>query len=294
VSTDQFSSDAPRTDRGEPDGHGHSGPVECRDLEQFGAGGGHHDPEVLQRRLGRLEHPVRHALPELHILPEHEKPRVPAWQRVTQGEPRWPVALVTVVAIGLQFPLPGHLVLLHPAWLLPLLQTGLLLALLAANPKRIDRQSQAVRLASLALIAGITLANVYSAARLVLGLIDGVDGKTAGPLLITGGAIWLTNIIVFALWYWEFDRGGPVARMNAARKFPDFQFAQMSSPEFAPPEWEPLFLDYLYLSFTNASAFSPTDVLPLSRWAKMLMLSQSVVSLVTVALVIARAVNIFN
>lgn len=294
MSTDHISADGSRTDRDEPDGQGTSPAVECHDLERFGAGGGRREPEVAARRLGRLDHPVRHELRELHILHEDERPRTPAWRRVTQGEPRWPVALVTIVAIGLQFPLPGHLVLLHPAWLLPLLQTGLLLALLAANPKRIDRQSQAVRLTSLALIAGITLANVYSAARLVYGLIHGVDGKTAGPLLITGGAIWLTNIIVFALWYWEFDRGGPVARMNAVRKFPDFQFVQMTSPEFAPPEWEPLFLDYLYLSFTNASAFSPTDVLPLSRWAKMLMLAQSVVSLVTVALVIARAVNIFS
>jgi uncharacterized membrane protein len=249
------------------------------------------DPETLRRRLSRMEHPL---MSELHSLHEAEQRHLPAWLRVTRGEPRWPVTLVTIVAIGLQFPLPGRLALLHPAWLLPVLQAVLLLALLAANPKRIERQSQAIRVTSLVLIAAISLTNVYSAARLVDGLVHGTEGAAAGPLLITGGSIWLTNIIVFGLWYWDLDRGGPVARMNAVRKFPDFQFVQMTNPELAPPDWEPSFLDYLYLSFTNASAFSPTDVLPLSRWAKMLMLVQSVVSLVTVALVIARAVNILG
>ena len=116
----------------------------------------------------------------------------------------------------------------------------------------------------------------------------------AGPLLVTGGAIWLTNIIVFGLWYWEFDRGGPVARAHGTRPYPDFQFVQMTSPELAPPDWEPAFADYLYLAFTNASAFSPTDVMPLSRWAKLAMTLQSVISIVTVALIVARAVNILK
>ena len=106
--------------------------------------------------------------------------------------------------------------------------------------------------------------------------------------------VWLTNIVVFALWYWEFDRGGPVARALAIKPYPDFEFPQMTSPELAPPSWEPMFGDYFYLSFTNATAFSPTDVLPLSRWAKMLMLVQSAVSLLLAALVIARAVNILR
>jgi len=119
-------------------------------------------------------------------------------------------------------------------------------------------------------------------------------GSNAGPLLITGGTIWLINVIVFALWYWEFDRGGPVARANADRMYPDFQFVQMASPALAPPDWEPAFADYLYLSFTNATAFSPTDTLPLSRWAKLAMTVQAAVSIVTVALVVARAVNILK
>jgi len=116
----------------------------------------------------------------------------------------------------------------------------------------------------------------------------------AAPLLLLGGAIWLTNVIVFALWYWEFDRGGPVARAHAHRDHPDFLFPQMQAPEFATDDWEPGFADYFYLSFTNATAFSPTDVLPMTAWTKMTMLVQSVVSLTTVALVIARAVNILK
>ena len=114
-------------------------------------------------------------------------------------------------------------------------------------------------------------------------------------MLITGGAIWLTNVIAFALWYWEFDRGGPVARALATKPYPDFQFAQMVSPrEMVPPDWEPAFADYLYLAFTNAAAFSPTDVLPMSRWAKMGMTVQAIISIITVALVVARAVNILH
>jgi len=147
---------------------------------------------------------------------------------------------------------------------------------------------------SMSLIAVMSLANAWSAARLVVGLVEGTVGKDPTTLLLTGAAIWLTNVIVFCLWYWELDRGGPVARVYATRTLPDFLFVQMQNPELAPDDWEPAFVDYLYLSFTNATAFSPTDVLPLSRWAKLMMMLQSIVSLVTVALVIARAVNILS
>ncbi|MGH3811812.1 MAG: hypothetical protein ACRDUV_05070, partial [Pseudonocardiaceae bacterium] len=138
----------------------------------------------------------------------------------------------------------------------------------------------------------LSLANAWSATLLVFGLVHGRGGQDAGSLLAAGAAIWLTNIIVFGLWYWQLDRGGPVAR--ARQVVPDFQFVQMQNPELAPPDWEPEFVDYLYLSFTNATAFSPTDVMPLSRWAKLTMLAQSLISLVTVVLVIARAVNILK
>ncbi|MGH2927664.1 MAG: hypothetical protein ACRDL8_05635 [Solirubrobacteraceae bacterium] len=204
------------------------------------------------------------------------------------------VAVAVAIAVALQFPLPGRLVLLHPAWLLPAVQALMLLALVMANPHRINLESRAIRMLGLTLAAVLSLANAWSVAQLVAGLVQGTEGNTAGPLLVTGGAIWLTNVIVFALWYWEFDRGGPVARANATRMYTDLLFVQMTSPHLAPPGWEPTFGDYLYLSFTNATAFSPTDVMPLSRWAKTAMTAQASVSIVTVALVVARAVNILR
>ena len=152
----------------------------------------------------------------------------------------------------------------------------------------------ALRYTSLTLIALISLTNAWSAGRLIWQIVHTRQHQPATTLLVTGGAIWLTNVIAFGLWYWEFDRGGPVARALAIQPYPDFLFPQMTDPELAPPSWEPMFADYFYLSFTNATAFSPTDVLPLSRWAKMLMLVQSAVSLLLAALVIARAVNILR
>jgi uncharacterized membrane protein len=218
---------------------------------------------------------------------------VPAWLRVTRGENRWPVAVAMLVAIGLQLALPDRLAL-QSRWLLPGLEFALLIGLIVANPVRFNRESTALRLASLVLAGLLSLANAWSATLLITGLVRGTEGNDAAGLLSTGAAIWLTNIIAFAVWYWQFDRGGPAARAHARRRLPDFQFVQMQNPELAHPDWEPEFVDYLYLSFTNATAFSPTDVMPLSRWAKLTMLMQSLVSLVTVALVIARAVNIFK
>ena len=255
-----------------------------------------------QDELGRLEEllcgghrPVSRVATQVSraIAREAGGARVPAWLRPTPGENRWPVAVAIVVAIGLQLALPDHLTLLN-RWLLPGLELILLAVLVIAAPHRLNRESTLLRTASLTLSGLVSIANGWSAALLVLGLVAGQEGEQAGPLLSTGGAIWLTNVIAFALWYWQFDRGGPAARAHARKLLPDFQFAQMQSPELAHPDWEPGFVDYLYLSFTNATAFSPTDVLPLSRWAKLTMLVQSLVSLITVALVIARAVNILK
>jgi len=251
---------------------------------------------ALHDRLDRLE---RRIVPSERILPGEragpgERRSVPAWKRPTEGETRWQVALAVAAAVALQYPLPGRLVLVHPFWLLPTLQALLLIALVAANPRRLNTESRAIRFLGLTLAVLLSLANAYSVARLVVGLVQGTEGNNAGPLLITGGTIWLINVIVFALWYWEFDRGGPVARAQAIRMYPDFQFAQMAVPQLAPPGWEPAFSDYLYLSFTNATAFSPTDTMPLSRWAKLAMTVQAAVSIVTVALVVARAVNILK
>jgi uncharacterized membrane protein len=151
-----------------------------------------------------------------------------------------------------------------------------------------------LRAVSALLIAVISSANAWSAVRLVDSLLSGTNRQSPAGLLLTGGAIWFTNVIVFALWYWDLDRGGPVARAHAVRPYPDLAFPQMLSPDVAAKDWEPGFVDYLYLSFTNATAFSPTDVMPLTRWVKLTMMVQSLISLATVALVIARAVNILQ
>lgn len=218
--------------------------------------------------------------------------RHPAWLRRTPGEHRWPAALAVVVAIVLQVVLPDRMVP-QARYLLPALEVAMLVALLAANPFRVDRESALLRLAGLALTGLVAVSNGWSAVLLVLDL---VAGQPVGPaeLLVAGAAVWLTNVLAFALVYWELDRDGPAARAAAARTRPDFLFAQMQNPELADPDWEPHFADYLYLSFTNATAFSPTDVLPLSRWAKLTMMVQSAVALVVVVLVVARAVNVLG
>ena len=253
----------------------------------------------MHRRLDELEHAVARRVEEtcvalLGVAPRPAGEVKPAWRRRTVGEPRWQVAACTAVAIGLQVAVPGRLAVLRPVWVLPALEGVLLLALVLANPHRINRQSRVLRMLGLALATLISFANAWSVVSLAEGLVRGTEGENAGPLLVTGGAIWLTNVIVFALWYWEFDRGGPVARALGTDPYPDFLFVQMTSPQLAPPDWEPAFADYLYLAFTNAAAFSPTDVMPLSRWAKLAMTVQSAVSILTVALIVARAVNILK
>ena len=167
------------------------------------------------------------------------------------------------------------------------------MVLMAANPHRIDRQSRAIRTLGLILAALLTLANGWSVGRLAVGIVAAAPGQTAGPLLITGGVIWLTNVIVFACGTGSSTAAARSSGRSTPNRYPDFQFVQMTSPpEMVPPDWEPAFVDYLYLAFTNATAFSPTDVLPMSRWAKVAMTVQSLISIVTVALVVSRAVNI--
>lgn len=218
---------------------------------------------------------------------------LPAWLRPTGPENRIPAVLAVLAAIVLQLTLPRDLSL-PPRELLPVLELLLLAALTVVNPVRLTRKHPLLRAGSLALTASITLANGASAALLADRLVRGTAGQSAPDLLLAGGSIYLTNILAFGLWYWEVDRGGPGARQEAARLHPDFLFPQMAAPELAPPGWEPRFGDYLYVSFTNATAFSPTDTMPLSRVAKALMAVQSAVALVTVALVVARAVNVLR
>ena len=222
-------------------------------------------------------------------------PAVPAWKRVTATEDleyRWPATAAVLVAIGLQLLLPDPVVP-ESRYILPGLELGLLVGLVSQDPIRISKHSRRVRIAGLALTGAIGIANSWSVVLLVRSILGGMSGG-AGSLLLTGAAIYLTNIIVFALLYWELDRGGPGARAHGERALPDFLFPQMQSPDLAPPQWEPHFTDYLYLAFTNATAFSPTDVLPVTRWAKLTMMLQAGVALVVAAFVVARAVNVLG
>ncbi|MBT0566234.1 hypothetical protein KIK15_05555 [Williamsia sp. CHRR-6] len=222
-----------------------------------------------------------------------EDEAMPTWRSITAEEPRWAASVAVVAVIGLQLALPAHLHLVS-RYLLPTIEAGLLVTLIVANPLRQDRHSRSFRALGLTLIAVASLANAYSAAQLIADIVNARHQLTPVQLLATGGAVYVTNIIIFGLWYWELDRGGPAARAAGEHAHPDFLFPQMTTPDLAPVDWEPTFTDYLYVSFTNATAFSPTDTMPLSRWAKLTMMGQSAVALVTLAMVLARAINVLN
>jgi len=217
------------------------------------------------------------------------------WSAPTTPEPYWPAGLAVVAILGLYVTLPEELTF-GPTWIGPALALALLVPLVMARLHARDRGSGRWRPVALALITVINAANIASLALLVHALLQGgtVHGVkvVGGQLLLAAVAIWLTNALVFALWYWLLDRGGPEARSRPDARPPDFLYPQMVTPACAAPGWRPVFADYLYVSFTNATAFSPTDTMPLTPWAKMLMLLQSLASLLTVALVAARAVNI--
>jgi uncharacterized membrane protein len=216
------------------------------------------------------------------------------WGVESPGEPRWPATLAVLVAIALQVVLPSRVIAgLGPRWLVPALEGTLGVALLIANPRLTGREARYVRAASVTLIALVNAANLVSLGELLATLVNGTTHAAGRSLIFASVPIWLTNVIVFGLWYWELDRGGPVARLSPEHRAPDFLFPQMSNPG-AAPGWSPSFLDYIYTSYTNATAFSPTDTMPLSAWAKILFMLQSLASLLTVALVISRAVNILS
>jgi hypothetical protein len=209
------------------------------------------------------------------------------------GEPRWPMAAAVVAAIVLTILLPRDQRLL-PAWVLPLIEGFLLVALIAGDPGAIDRRSKVLRGLSIALVSILALSALVATARLIDVLITGgQQTNSASDLLEAGSIVWVSNILAFALLYWELDSGGAAARAHHTRAGVDFAFPQQMNPELAPADWSPRFVDYLYLAFTNATALSPTDAMPIAHWAKLAMMVQSVSSLAILGLVIARAVNVF-
>jgi hypothetical protein len=204
------------------------------------------------------------------------------------------MAITLVVAIGLLLLLPSRFSLV-PRWIPPLIVGALLVVLVIADPGRIDRPSPVVRAISLGLVAVLVAGAAMVTARLVVDLIrGGPETNSPGQLLRIGFLVLLYTIISFSFLYWELDGGGPEARVVAPPEYPDLAFPQQLNPRVSPSGWRPEFFDYLYLGFTNATAFSPTDVMPLKHWAKLAMAIQAAVSLLVLGLVIARAVNIFR
>ncbi|MFL5865358.1 MAG: hypothetical protein ACJ780_32090 [Solirubrobacteraceae bacterium] len=210
---------------------------------------------------------------------------------LTRYDPYWGAQLVLGAAILLGLTLSEE-VTAGPRWLLPALEGLALVGLMIASPHPRMRHSPLRRQLALALIGIVSAANAYSLVMLVHFLLRG--GKASGHALIGSGIVlWVTNVLLFGVWYWQLDRGGPEARNLKHKRHADFLFPQMTDGRpFAPRGWEPTLLDYLYTSFTNSTAFSPTDTMPLTPMAKSLMAGQSLVALVTVGLVVARAVNI--
>jgi uncharacterized membrane protein len=209
------------------------------------------------------------------------------------SEPFWPAQATILGAIALQLLLPERLTV-GPTYLVPALEGALLIGMAFASPRQLEREHPRRRMVAIGLTALVSVANVYSLGALTHYLLhhtSSVKGE-GRELIVSGMLIWLTNFLIFALWYWEMDRGGPGKRAAGHDLTPDFLFPQMSDDRIEPRDWRPKFIDYLYVSLTNATAFSPTDTMPLSAAAKSTMGVQALVSLVTLGLIVSRAVNI--
>jgi uncharacterized membrane protein len=211
-----------------------------------------------------------------------------------RSELHWPPQLTILAAIGLQLLLPPRLSISRETrWILPALEAAMLVALFVAAPNRLEAPHSVRRRLMLVTTALVSLANGISLVLLSHFLFKHnlTRQSQAHDLIIAGAEIWLTNVLIFSLWYWEIDRGGPGRRAAGCDGSPDFLFPQMTETRLCSG-WRPQFADYLYVSLTNAAAFSPTDTMPLSVQTKMIMGLQSLISLVTIGLIVSRAVNI--
>jgi uncharacterized membrane protein len=208
-----------------------------------------------------------------------------------------PPAAALLVFMGLNIALRvwlPHGGAVRAPWLVPAIESVLLVVLLGSDPNRLAKRTRSLRRLSVTLVVVLVAAALWATVVLVYDLIKG-SGVTQSPskLLASGAVVWLGNNLAFALLYWLLDSGGPIARLRNPAPL-DFAFTQQMSPELAPSGWRPVFLDYLHLGFTNATAFSPTDVMPLTHRAKYTMLVQSTVALALFGLIVARAVNAFT
>jgi len=204
------------------------------------------------------------------------------------------MAFAVVAVIVMTLLLPRDLVA-RPRWGMPLVEGLLLVAVIVADPGKIDLVSPRVRALSITLITLLVGTTLWCTTQLIVELVRGGPAtQSGGALLAAGGLVWLSNCLSFGLLYWELDSGGPAVRAHGLAAHPDFAFPQQLSPEIAPEHWRPRFVDYMYLGFTSATAFSPTDAMPLRAWNKIAMMAQSTISLVLLGLVIARAVNVLR
>ncbi len=201
---------------------------------------------------------------------------------------------IAILSCGaLRFLLPPELRDREAKWAFIVLLVVFLAVLVIGDPGRIDRQKPWLRVVTDLVISIVTLVNASAAVRLVIAIVNSKGfTNNAKVLLACGLAIWLTNVIAFALWYWDLDRGGAAARANGTGTLPAFIFPEMLNPDFVRADWTPNFVDYLHLSFSTATAFSPTDVSAVKSWAKSVMILEESISLVVAILVVARAVNI--
>jgi len=208
------------------------------------------------------------------------------------GEHRWPMVLATVSAWVLHEMLPDDFKLGN-VWIYPTLMSMFLILLIAGDPGLISRERRWLRFITGAMIALIAVSNVFSAIRLVDGIITNDDwAQKSIELLQIGGIVWTTNVIAFALWYWDVDGGGSVKRaIHGPWRDPAFVFPEMNMLERVPAGWYPHFADYFAFSFATATAFSPTDVSAIKRWAKLLMVAESAASLALATLVLAKAIG---
>ena len=244
-------------------------------------------PEAREDVVHRAQHLAKDAAQML-----------PAWLQPGNPESRWPVLVALISAMVMQGAIPKRYTVV-PRWPLLAMEVALVVVLLIINPVRLTRATRLVKGASLLLLAAITIDNTASAVVLDYHILTGTVSNDAALLLGSGAAVFITNIIVYGVWYWEIDLGGPFARAGVTertpeRRYPDFLFPQMDVRRLAPKDWEPRFLDYLYVSLTNVMAFSPTDTMPLTRRAKAMMALQALVAVSTIALVFARAVNVLR
>jgi uncharacterized membrane protein len=207
------------------------------------------------------------------------------------SEPRWPADLALLSCAGLYVLLPSRLAV-GPKWLLPILVVLPLIPLSARRHRRPD-DGPWVHMLAVSLVMIITVANVVSGILLIHHVFHAAN-ISGRQLLYSGALIWATNVIIFGMWYWEVDRGGPHLRGGKNERLPDLQFPQMTQPTVAPSDWHPRFVDYLYTSFANGTSFAPADAMPLTFQMKGLFAMEALISFVTIAIIAGEAVNIIR